>query len=83
MTTTVTERGAMQLTITIPNDYPQRTRDEQIVVAMKEIDTQMEEYMNKASDTQSDLPFLHSGFWEGDETPTDLSTNTDHYLYDE
>ena len=32
---------------------------------------------------ETKYPFLHSGFWEGQDTPTDLAENHDKYLYDE
>ena len=32
---------------------------------------------------KSKYPFLHSGFWDGEDTPTDLAENHDKYLYDE
>lgn len=28
------------------------------------------------------LPFLHSGVWDEQNGPADISENTDHYLYD-
>ena len=36
-----------------------------------------------ATTNASKYPFLHSGFWEGEGTPTDLAATHDQYLYDE
>ena len=33
------------------------------------------------TETKSNLPFLHSGVWDDGDGPTDISENTDDYLY--
>jgi len=39
-------------------------------------------YAGDSKNRKPPLPFLHSAVWDDQEGPTDISENTDRYLYD-
>ncbi len=55
--------------------------DVQVRVIVEEIPKLLSK---KSKNTSRKFPFLDAPIWEGNEdSPTDISTNVDHYLYDD
>ena len=68
--------------VTTVKDFPKDAKKFHLEpdIQIRVIVVEAQEQTTKAK--KSGLPFLYSGFWEGEDTPTDLSSNVDHYLYD-
>ncbi|MBF0290504.1 MAG: hypothetical protein HQM14_22065 [SAR324 cluster bacterium] len=70
--TTIGEFEESMKNLNKPHDTP-------ITVIIEEVQGDSE----KVSNHKSRYPFLHSGFWEHGNCPTDLAEKHDKYLYDE